>query len=250
MKKLLTLAGVVLAFGMASVSHAATVVGTELALLVDMSGSISSTEFNLQKQGYANAFNDSAIQNAIIAQGGVAVTFVYWDDHQYQSVNWTLINSVSSAQAFANAILAASRPGSNGSTAPGSAINFITPQFASNAYTGTNKIIDVSGDGVQNAGADTLTARNNALAAGVNQINGLPIGGDSSVISFYQTKIKGGANSFVLPAASFADFDSAVRIKIFSELTGANPTPLPSAAVMGSALMGGLAFLRKRLKKA
>ena len=94
------------------------------------------------------------------------------------------------------------------------------------------------------------TARNNALAAGVNQINGLPIGGDSSVISFYQTKIKGGANSFVLPAASFADFDSAVRIKIFSELTGANPTPLPSAAVMGSALMGGLAFLRKRLKKA
>ena len=41
-------------------------VSVELALLVDVSGSVSTSEFNLQRTGYVNAFLDAGIQAAII----------------------------------------------------------------------------------------------------------------------------------------------------------------------------------------
>jgi hypothetical protein len=117
-------------------STAATLVDLELALLVDVSGSVDTTEFNLQRAGYVNAFNNPAVWNVIDglkSKGGtgkIAATFVYWSggSQQQQAVNWTLIDSFAASQAFASSIGAAARPFS-GSTAPGSAINFIVPRF-------------------------------------------------------------------------------------------------------------------------
>ena len=40
----------------------ATAVGLELMLLVDVSGSVNSTEYGLQKTGYVNAFNSARSQ--------------------------------------------------------------------------------------------------------------------------------------------------------------------------------------------
>ncbi|WP_235006707.1 DUF1194 domain-containing protein, partial [Calothrix rhizosoleniae] len=50
-----------------SASYAAslTQVATELVLSVDVSGSVNTTEFNLQKQGYVDAFRDTTIQQQI-----------------------------------------------------------------------------------------------------------------------------------------------------------------------------------------
>ena len=44
----------------------ATPVGLELTLMLDVSGSISASEFDLQKSGYVQAFNSAAVQNAIV----------------------------------------------------------------------------------------------------------------------------------------------------------------------------------------
>ena len=46
---------------MAAAPSQAVPVDTELALLVDVSGSVSGAEFNLQRQGYIDAFNNPAV---------------------------------------------------------------------------------------------------------------------------------------------------------------------------------------------
>lgn len=132
-------------------------VGLELALLVDISGSVSNSEFILQRDGYVNAFNNAAVQNAIAQiPGGIAVTYIYWSgaNEQQQMVGWTHITNAAQATAFATAIANAPRP-FNGATAPGSAINFTVPLFNNNGFEGARLVIDVSGDGQENDGADT-----------------------------------------------------------------------------------------------
>ncbi|MBK7422979.1 MAG: DUF1194 domain-containing protein [Propionivibrio sp.] len=47
-------------------ANSAQLVGLELALLIDVSGSVDATEYNLQRNGYVQAFQSAAVQNAII----------------------------------------------------------------------------------------------------------------------------------------------------------------------------------------
>ena len=226
-----------------------TAVKLELGLLVDVSGSVNSTEFDLQKNGYVNAFNDAAIQASIASGNSLAVSLFYWSgaSEQSQAVAWTLVSNAAQASAFAAAIAATTRPFS-GNTAPGSAINFAAPTFFSNAFTSDRQVIDVSGDGAQNAGADTLTARNAALALGIDQINGLPILGEAGLLTFYQNNIQGGAGSFTTAANSFTDFDAAVRFKIGKEIVSGIPEPETYAMMLAG--LAALGFVGRRRKPA
>jgi hypothetical protein len=241
---------VALGFG-GQYASAAVNVDMELSLLSDVSGSMDTTEFNLVRQGYANAFNDVATWNKI-AQGSlgkIAVNLVYWSGAAQQSevVPWTLIDSFTASQAFAAAVLAAPRPFS-GNTAPGSAINFDVPLFTNN-FDGTRQVIDVSGDGSQNEGANTAAARDAALAGVVDQINGMPIlGSEANLDIWYANNIQGGAGSFTLPAASFTDFERAVLEKIQIEVVGGVPEP---ATIVIWSLLGAFAtvFVWKRKHK-
>ena len=200
-----------------SPARAQILVNQELSLLVDVSGSVNATEFNLQKTGYVNAFNNIDFTGA-----NFAANFIYWSgaNQQQQAVGWTHITDNASAQFFASLIAATSRPFFSGSTAPGSAINFAVPLFQNNNFDSQKQIIDVSGDGSQNDGFNTATARNNALFAGIDQINGLPILGEANLEQWYQNNIQGGVGSFTIPANSFAEFSDTVTAKITREIKG------------------------------
>jgi hypothetical protein len=227
---------------------AAETVDLELALLVDVSGSISTSEFNLQRQGYVNAFSSAAVYNKIQdgAIGSIAATLIYWssEDQQVQSVGWTKISDQASSEAFAAAIGAAGRPFS-GLTATGSAINFATPLFDNNGFDGTRLVMDVSGDGEQNDGSSTSAARDAAAAAGIT-INGLPIGG-ASLSSWYAANVVT-ADGFLVSANGFADFEAALNDKLIREIAPQIPLPAPALLLMSG--LAGLGLLRNRRKKA
>lgn len=260
LKKMITAlagAGAMLMAGQAS----ATPVGLELMLLVDVSGSVSGTEYNLQKQGYVQAFQNAAVQAAILnSQGGaIAVTYIEWSGAGQVSnkVGWTLIDSAASANAFAAAINATSRAFTGGSTALQDAIGTAFAGFgtevgaASNGYESLRQVVDVSGDGADN-NSGTFSrnggGRDAALRAGVDTINGIYIVGEAGLATYYDTYVKGGTNAFTESAAGFSQFGEAIERKLVREIR--NTVPEPGSIVLAGAALLGLAGTRRRAKKA
>lgn len=252
MKNFLKIFVIIFLFSFISIpkSHALLIpVDMELSLLVDVSTSVNATEFNLQRQGYVNAFVDAAIVSAIEAgnHGAIAASLTYWSsaNRQQVAVDWMLINNMASAQAFSNAILAAPRP-FRGTTGPGSAINFTVPSFFNNDFDGDQLVIDVSGDGRRNSGANTIAARDAAFAQGIT-INGLAIG-NNTLFNWYNNNIKT-SDGFVLHATDFNSFGSAIKEKIAREIPPPpvnNVIPEPATMLlMGSGLIGTI-FLKRR----
>ena len=230
-----------------SATHALTLVDTELILSIDVSGSVSTNEFNLQKQGYVSAFSDPTTRNKIKSlPSGLAAALSYWasPNEQNLAVPWTLLNSDASIDSFRSAVSASSRPFS-GSTAIGNAISFAQNQLLNNDFKGNRLVIDVSGDGESNAGTPVTAARNAAVAAGIT-INGLPIG-DQALANYYQNNVIGGPGAFLVPANSFNDFNSAVSQKIGREVV---PNPIPTPALLPGLIGLGLGVLRKRKAEA
>lgn len=221
-------------------------VNLELALAVDVSGSIDANEFNLQRTGYVNAFTALAPQfNTATPPLAFAAALIYWssDNQQQTAVGWTLINSEASANAFAASIGGASRPFDN-LTAVGDAIVYSTDSILNNEFTGTRRIIDISSDGSNNDGVAPNTPRDNAVAAGI-QINALVIQ-DLALVAYYTNNVIGpNPPAFVDFVNSFDGFSAAITAKIQREVV----VPIPGAVyLLGSGLMGlGAVRFRRRL---
>ena len=152
-----------------------TTVDVELVLSVDVSGSISSREFNLQRDGYANAFRDPEVIAAIESlPDGLAVTLQYWSNSPHQAIGWYLVKDAASAQNFANAIENAERP-SYGSTGLASAIDTAKNLLLNNIYQGKSLVIDVSGDGLDNTASvdniDVNSVENHLQSQGLDLPN-------------------------------------------------------------------------------
>lgn len=224
-----------LGFVFSSSVAAATNVDLELALLVDVSRSVDAKEFIQQRDGYVNAFKDPSLFTEHIAKGPnkkIAATLVYWSspDRRVVAVDWRLVDSVESARAFGEALVAAT-PGNidlsgatrpfDGTTAPGSAISFVMPQFGSNAYEGSRKVIILSGDGAENAGPATHKVRDDALENGIDTINALPIGSEA-LRKWFTENVQGGKDAFTLSAKDFPDLPTALQTMLKRTISGAS----------------------------
>ena len=92
----------------AATARAQTAVDVELVLAVDVSGSVSDERFALQQRGYAAAFRDSRLLQAIRsgATRSIAVTMTQWTGPamQIQVLPWSVITDEGSMLAFADAI--------------------------------------------------------------------------------------------------------------------------------------------------
>lgn len=235
--------------------NAIELVDVELQLLIDISGSVNTREYNLQMDGYQAAFESDNVQNAIIngQYGKIAVQMIMWSGSSNQQImiDWALIDSAASADNFANQIAALTRPFS-GWTAIGSAIAFSYPEFSSNDFQGTTQVIDVSGDGTNNSGVSPSVARDAALAAGVDTINGIVITTSQRVIDQYTNDVVGGEDPFLLAPATFNDFQTAIENKIVAEIAGTTPqnnvlpTAIPEPSTLSLLLVTFLSLMVTR----
>jgi hypothetical protein len=193
-----------------------------LALMVDASGSVNQTRFELQRRGYADAFRNPQVMNAIrgLSTGSIAVIMVQWTGYQMQAlaVPWTLIKDAASTNAFADAIEAAPRQLFGGGTSISGAIDHAMRLLPNAPYRGLKRVIDVSGDGSNNRGRDVREARDEAVRAGVI-INGLPIVAlEYDLDKYYFNNVIGGPGAFIVPADSYENFGRAVLRKLVLEI--------------------------------
>ncbi len=201
-------------------------VDTELQLLLDVSGSVNSREYQLQLDGYANSFASDNLQQAILAGpvGSIAVQLIMWsgENDQQVMIDWTLVDSIESASSLSTTIASLARPFA-GWTAIGEAIEFGYPLFQDNGFSGTQNIIDVSGDGTNNNGVAPEQARALALANGVDTINGIVISPSQYVADEYLENVIGGEDAFMLATNNFQTFEQAIDQKLIGEISGVKP---------------------------
>lgn len=223
-------------------------VDVELILAVDVSLSMDLEEQRLQRDGYVAAFRHAAVIRAITTGGlgRIAVTYIEWAGANIQHVvlPWRVIDSEAGALAFADDL--ASRPISRARmTSISSALEFAAAQFASSGERGLRRVIDVSGDGPNNAGRGVGAVRDELIARGI-VINGLPIvlkprsfSGFFDITSldqYYQDCVIGGPGAFMIPVRAASEFPTAIRQKLLLEIAGLSETrPLPVVRTQATA---------------
>lgn len=134
----------------ARASATKTPVSVELFLSVDVSGSVNATEYELQKQGYIDAFRDEEVISAITSlPDGLAVAIQTWSSSIKKSSDWYLINDEDDIDDFIAAINSTlDATNGSGGTDVTKAIKSATNSILNNDYEGQASVIDISGDGI------------------------------------------------------------------------------------------------------
>ena len=246
--------------GASGIAAAAEATDLLLVLAADASRSLDYQKFQLQRDGYAAAMSDPRVIEAIRSgpHGRIAVSFVEWSGFGAQKlvIDWTVISDVASARAFGDRLRDAPRSFADRTSISGG-IDFAARQFDHAAFDAGRRVIDVSGDGTNNAGRDVELARNDAVAKGIT-INGLVILSERPIpwnpehtnppgglAEYYRNHVIGGPGAFVMVAEDFKSFGRALTSKLVAEIAQTAPPQRAALALpAGRARSPGVAALR------
>jgi hypothetical protein len=209
-------------------------VDVELVIAVDVSYSMDPDEQALQREGYVLALTSKEFLQALRqgAHGKIAITYFEWAGAFDQKIvmPWRLIDGPEAADAVAAEIARAPYRRASRTSISG-ALRFAQPLFDDSGYKGLRRVIDVSGDGANNAGPLVVPTRDEVLAAGIT-INGLPIMLKRPSVGtmdledldvYYEDCVIGGPGSFVIPIQEREKFIEATRTKLILEIAGRQP---------------------------
>jgi hypothetical protein len=212
-------------------------VDVELVIAVDVSYSMDPEEQALQREGYIQALTSREFLTALRegANGKIAVTYFEWAGANDQRIvmPWRLIEGPESADAVAGEIARAPYRRASRTSISG-ALLFAKPLFDNSGYRGLRRVIDVSGDGANNAGPLVVPTRDDVLSAGIT-INGLPIMlrrqsgygmwgmAYEHLDIYYEDCVIGGLGSFVIAIKERDQFKEATRNKLIQEVAGRTP---------------------------
>jgi hypothetical protein len=210
-------------------------VDVALVLVSDVSRSVDDAEFALEKDGYAAAFNDPRVLAGIRsgAVGAIAVTYVeFAGAFEVRTVlPWRVVRDAASARAMTDEMAAAPRS-FYGRTSISAGIDraMLLLRESRTRFEAARQVIDVAGDGTNNAGRDVPAARDEAVEAGVT-VNGLAIINEHPVsytfahvqppgglTEWYRQNVIGGPGSFVVEVREFAQFGEAMTRKLINEI--------------------------------
>lgn len=220
-----------------------------LVLAVDASRSMDDARWNVQRKGYAAAIRSPEVLGAIRSSRhrSIAISMVAWGglDEQQRIDDWHVVHDEKSAAAFASLIETMERPFAGARTNIAAAIDFSTKLILDSGFKASHgaprRVIDVSGDGVQNEPAPQCqkpagAAQSSLLSGGGLEcmrsvavqnditVNGLAIKDmpGSLIGSYYQSEVIAGHAAFVIVVENPKDleaFTRAVRRKLILEIS-------------------------------
>ena len=218
--------------------RAAEQVDLLLVLASDVSRSVDTRKFELQRQGYAAALSNPRVIEAIKSgpHGRIAICFLEWSGATSQKIviDWTIVSDMASARRIGDQMLELPRSFAD-RTSISAGLEFSMNILEQAPFTATRRTIDVSGDGTNNSGRDVATVRDEVLAKGVT-INGLVIFSDSplpwnpehtnppgGLDTYYRNNVIGGPGAFVMAAENHNSFGQAIVKKLIAEIAWVEP---------------------------
>ena len=218
--------------------RAAEQVDLLLVLASDVSRSVDTRKFELQRQGYAAALSNPRVIEAIKSgpHGRIAICFIEWSGATSQKVviDWTIVSDMASARKIGDQMLELPRSFAD-RTSISAGLEYAMNQLEQAPFQATRRTIDVSGDGTNNSGRDIASVRDEVLAKSVT-INGLVILSDTplpwnpehtnppgGLDEYYRRNVTGGPGSFVMVAESHNSFGQAIVKKMIAEIAWVEP---------------------------
>lgn len=198
-----------------------------LCLAVDCSASVDFEEFGRMLDGYGAAFASPPIAEAIGLgpRGAIAVAMLHWSGPGAQDVAlpWVRVDPASAA-ALGRRIADLPRIIPPGATALGEGMAAALALLAGFPGEAERHVLDVSGDGRNNAGRPPGPVRDVAVAAGIT-VNALAVVDEEpDLLAHYEAEVIGGPGAFALEAADYHAFAEAIARKLLREIR-------PTAAV-------------------
>jgi hypothetical protein len=210
-------------------------VDLELVLAVDISQSMSRDEHYLQRMGYVEAFRHRDVINAITAgpEGRIAVMYMEWagDFEPIPLIEWTILSNRESVLAFADRLEREPLWGEQ-RTSISRALETAASSILGNDIISSRQVIDVSGDGPNNAGMPVEPVRDEVVARGIT-INGLPIMLNKPLEfydiehldRYYKDCVIGGTAAFIVPVFDLRHFAATIRKKLVMEIASIEVAP-------------------------
>lgn len=234
------LAGFAAAGATAEESAPPASVDLKLVIAVDISPSMSVNEQRVQRQGYVAAFRSARLAEAVAsgAYGRIAVAYLEWAGVARIAIPWTVVDGAATAEAFA-ARLEARPIRQRLRTSISTALAVSSDLIRKAPFAAERSVIDISGDGPNNAGPPVLVARDAALAEGI-VINGLPIMLDQAdagqgffetrgLDRYYRDCVIGGPGAFAIPVTRLDALVATIERKLLTEIAAARVDVLPVA---------------------
>ncbi len=210
-------------------------VDLELMLAVDISQSMDYDEHSIQRQGYIDAFRHPDVINALMGgpEGKIAVMYMEWagDFDPIPTIPWTIIDSEDSAHAFADRLEKEPIYGEQ-RTSISTALLAAQEYIRGNNIASHRQVIDVSGDGANNAGMLVEPVRDELVKNGII-INGLPIMLNKPkefydidhLDRYYKQCVIGGVGAFIAPVFDLRHLPATIRKKLVMEIASIEIEP-------------------------
>jgi hypothetical protein len=171
--------------------------------------------------GLAAALDAPDIRHAILTgEGDVALAVYEWSGRFQEKLHldWTYLRSHADITRAVAGLAGMERSTSDYPTALGSALGY-GAQLMTRAPDCARRVIDVSGDGINNQGFAPALAYKHFPFQGIT-VNGLVVlGHDATVLRHYRDEVLRGPGAFLELAQGFEDFERAMGRKLFREIS-------------------------------
>ena len=190
-------------------------------IALDVSRSVDKYEYVFMRDGIGAAFLDDDIINLIgYMPGGMMVTVTQWggSGQQRQPIGWRHLSDRESVVEFVEELVKIDRGFWMADTSVSEALLHAELMLQDTDLLCRRKVIDVSGDGISNAGPDVRPISITVGARGIT-INGLVVdGARPDPVTYFLTEVIRGPLSFVEIADGYDDYETAMKRKLLREL--------------------------------